>query len=518
MRYTVLRNGVPLPACTGITATQCDNSGIAYDGTVYQYSVSGDQQERRGRTTAGPARQLERRRRAAPWGALDVSPTGQNAEATATFDVPASRGATSHVRIFVDGAPAKELDGRGPQDPDLRSAEQRRAPRGDPRGVQREACLRDARRAQNVQTYGPLTNAHVHRRCSPTSTAPGSAGRSPSTPTATRRRCGCAATSATRASRPTGVDVSTFTTSTIDIGYSTTETVTVTLSDTSPNRGTGTRTGVVRTEDPPPPEVSVSRGGKCNDNGGHALLPRRRRRQSPCTPTRRAASSPSPPALHQRLDDLPDLTTIVSGHWATKTVSTNRSDYDHAPYFGYPAALDLGGRAARRLRRHLATTGPTTSPPTGRHHVTLSHEQAAWFKQTFDQLTDNMEKAVLGKRHVVRLALTCLLSEGHLLLEDFPGTGKTMLARALANTVQGSARADPVHPRPAAVRRHRRDRLRPAQGHLRVPPGPDLPHDRARRRDQPGLAQDPVGAARGDGGGPGHRRRRRRTRSAARSW
>jgi MoxR-like ATPase len=70
--------------------------------------------------------------------------------------------------------------------------------------------------------------------------------------------------------------------------------------------------------------------------------------------------------------------------------------------------------------------------------VTISHEQAAWFKQTFDQLTGNMEKAVLGKRHVVRLALTCLLSEGHLLLEDFPGTGKTMLARSLANTVQGS--------------------------------------------------------------------------------
>ncbi|WP_134738176.1 MoxR family ATPase [Nocardioides sp. 503] len=70
--------------------------------------------------------------------------------------------------------------------------------------------------------------------------------------------------------------------------------------------------------------------------------------------------------------------------------------------------------------------------------MTISHDQAAWFKQTFDQLTDNMAKAVLGKRHVVRLALTCLLSEGHLLLEDFPGTGKTMLARSLANTVQGS--------------------------------------------------------------------------------
>ena len=68
----------------------------------------------------------------------------------------------------------------------------------------------------------------------------------------------------------------------------------------------------------------------------------------------------------------------------------------------------------------------------------LSPEQAAWFRQTFDQLADNIEQAVLGKRHVIRLTLTCLLSEGHLLLEDFPGTGKTMLARALANTVQGS--------------------------------------------------------------------------------
>ena len=48
--------------------------------------------------------------------------------------------------------------------------------------------------------------------------------------------------------------------------------------------------------------------------------------------------------------------------------------------------------------------------------MTISHEQAEWFKATFDQLTDNMEKAVLGKRHVVRLALTCLLSEGHVLI------------------------------------------------------------------------------------------------------
>ena len=70
--------------------------------------------------------------------------------------------------------------------------------------------------------------------------------------------------------------------------------------------------------------------------------------------------------------------------------------------------------------------------------MTISTEQAAWFATTFDQLVANVEVAVRGKDRPVRLALTCLLSEGHLLLEDNPGTGKTQLARALANTVQGS--------------------------------------------------------------------------------
>src|SRR5699024_3613699 len=65
-------------------------------------------------------------------------------------------------------------------------------------------------------------------------------------------------------------------------------------------------------------------------------------------------------------------------------------------------------------------------------------EQAGWFRETFETLVDNVSQAVLGKHHTVRLAFTAMLAEGHLLLEDAPGTGKTSLARSLAATVQGT--------------------------------------------------------------------------------
>ncbi|WP_182112089.1 MULTISPECIES: MoxR family ATPase [unclassified Actinotalea] len=68
----------------------------------------------------------------------------------------------------------------------------------------------------------------------------------------------------------------------------------------------------------------------------------------------------------------------------------------------------------------------------------MSPEQSAWFAETFDALVANVGQALLGKDQVVRLALTCMLAEGHLLLEDAPGTGKTSLAKAIAATVQGT--------------------------------------------------------------------------------
>ena len=70
--------------------------------------------------------------------------------------------------------------------------------------------------------------------------------------------------------------------------------------------------------------------------------------------------------------------------------------------------------------------------------MTISAEQASWYAETFSALADNIEQAILGKRHVIELVLATALTGGHVLLEDVPGTGKTALARTLAQTVDGT--------------------------------------------------------------------------------
>ena len=57
-----------------------------------------------------------------------------------------------------------------------------------------------------------------------------------------------------------------------------------------------------------------------------------------------------------------------------------------------------------------------------------------------NRIRDNIEQVLEGKPDAVRLALVVLLAEGHLLIEDVPGVGKTMLAKTLARSLDCSVR------------------------------------------------------------------------------
>jgi MoxR-like ATPase len=58
--------------------------------------------------------------------------------------------------------------------------------------------------------------------------------------------------------------------------------------------------------------------------------------------------------------------------------------------------------------------------------------------EAIDRITDNLGEVVHAPRETLQLCVLCLVSEGHLIIEDFPGVGKTMLAKALARSLASS--------------------------------------------------------------------------------
>ncbi|HYT80624.1 MAG TPA: ATP-binding protein, partial [Actinomycetota bacterium] len=72
--------------------------------------------------------------------------------------------------------------------------------------------------------------------------------------------------------------------------------------------------------------------------------------------------------------------------------------------------------------------------------VVARREAADWekFASAFASIADNVMQVIQGKEQEVRLALVCLVAEGHLLIEDVPGVGKTMLAKSIARSIDCS--------------------------------------------------------------------------------
>jgi MoxR-like ATPase len=67
----------------------------------------------------------------------------------------------------------------------------------------------------------------------------------------------------------------------------------------------------------------------------------------------------------------------------------------------------------------------------------LAARTVASFADLFEAIVENVDRIIQGKEQAIRLALVGMVSEGHLLIEDVPGVGKTSLAKALARSIHG---------------------------------------------------------------------------------
>jgi MoxR-like ATPase len=65
----------------------------------------------------------------------------------------------------------------------------------------------------------------------------------------------------------------------------------------------------------------------------------------------------------------------------------------------------------------------------------VDESELAWFSERFQTVASNIERVIQGKRGAIDLVVGALVSEGHLLIEDVPGVGKTLLAKSLARSI-----------------------------------------------------------------------------------
>ncbi|WP_404979584.1 AAA family ATPase [Bifidobacterium leontopitheci] len=130
---------------------------------------------------------------------------------------------------------------------------------------------------------------------------------------------------------------------------------------------------------------------------------------------------------------------------AGRNTGNASSDAGTPAQAAYPQAAQQPAAATQQPGHQSASVAapavtPVTAPASFDPQSTApaSPSDIAYFKQAFDALTKSVSHVLVGKEQPIRLCLTALMVGGHILLEDNPGTGKTQLARGIANSISTS--------------------------------------------------------------------------------
>ncbi|MDJ0790700.1 MAG: AAA family ATPase [Acidimicrobiia bacterium] len=70
--------------------------------------------------------------------------------------------------------------------------------------------------------------------------------------------------------------------------------------------------------------------------------------------------------------------------------------------------------------------------------MSATQDDLTWFGDRYASITDNMERVIQGKRPTIELVVSSMVAQGHVLIEDVPGVGKTLLAKSLARSIDCS--------------------------------------------------------------------------------
>jgi hypothetical protein len=348
VKYTVLRNGQPLAQCTGIAATSCDDTGLAYDGTAYTYAVkatnNGGTADAKS-SPPGPGTQWAAVGQPAAWDeSWSVAPTGANAEARVSFTVPPSRGAQSQVSILVDGVARNTQQRSGAQVVNVSVGDNDRA-----HSIQLQVCNEKGNCSQSgakaVQTYGPFVPGHIissdpHVRevdvnvyevwWTITVDNNGDPGRVRVT-----SRSGDSDAIRDESYNMSSVDVQTFTTEKVRLDAYKSDIILIHLGDTTPARAEVRVEDRYTTPERKQPKVTIAKGSRCSDQPGSSLPPCQYDGtgtdclNSSCAKIRISTENYTDNRIRCFFED------NVEGQYLERWIDSNRT-YEPGPYYGWP--------------------------------------------------------------------------------------------------------------------------------------------------------------------------------------